>query len=658
VTSLQSILLDHLVALLSAASWFATGTAAALRRPRLALGLLTGAALLTLIRVTTVVLLSGHGWWFVQEKVLLGLPLTLVTGLAAVLVAVPALLRARRAGLTHLAARAVLAPFAAGYAVLTGLAVTLLAGHPLAWGTALLAIGVVLGVTLVTARVVPGGTEDGAPGTAADHHPSLPTVTRRRLIAATGGAVLLTAGGGAGSLALARAPRITTGGGSGPALPAATTVTDLRGASTPAVGGIRRRHVLTAQQAGTRLSSGKEIRSWTFNGHVPGPALVAVEGDLLEVTLRNADIAGGVTLHWHGYDVACGEDGVPGVTQAAVPPGGEFVYRFRADQTGTYWFHTHYASHEGVRRGLYGTLVVHPRDPGTGADRSRMLDLTLPVHTLDGVVLIGDHDGPVEQATAPGTSVRLRVVNSDSDPHSLALAGSRFTVAAIDGRDLHEPDEVSEVRLRVPAGGRLDLTFEMPGTPVTMLVDDDPATVLRLQPPDAASQADTPDTGRWAELDLLHYGRPAPLPFDPERPDRHFTMVLDRGLALVDGIPAYAQTVNGLAHPSVPDQLVTEGDIVRFTVVNRSMETHPWHLHGHPVLVVAKDGSRPAGSPLWLDTFDVRPGEVWDVAFAATNPGVWMNHCHNLPHAEQGMMLHLAYDGFRRYDESHEGRAH
>jgi FtsP/CotA-like multicopper oxidase with cupredoxin domain len=84
---------------------------------------------------------------------------------------------------------------------------------------------------------------------------------------------------------------------------------------------------------------------------------------------------------------------------------------------------------------------------------------------------------------------------------------------------------------------------------------------------------------------------------------------------------------------------------VKFTVVNRSLEIHPWHLHGHPVLILSKDGTPSSGSPLWVDTFDVRPGEVWEVAFQASNPGIWMNHCHNLPHAHQGMMLRVAYDG-------------
>jgi len=98
----------------------------------------------------------------------------------------------------------------------------------------------------------------------------------------------------------------------------------------------------------------------------------------------------------------------------------------------------------------------------------------------------------------------------------------------------------------------------------------------------------------------------------------------------------YARTVGGRAFPAIPAQLVREGDLVRVTVVNRGRDTHPWHLHDHTVLVPARDGTAPSGSPLWLDTFDVRSGEVWEVAFRAANPGVWMNHCHNLAHADQG----------------------
>ena len=97
MTTGQLIIVDDAVALLSVAAWFATGVAAAVRRARLALGLLVAAVLVTLVRMITVAVLAGRGWWFVQEKVLLGLPMLGAIGLAAVLIAGPRLLAAWRA---------------------------------------------------------------------------------------------------------------------------------------------------------------------------------------------------------------------------------------------------------------------------------------------------------------------------------------------------------------------------------------------------------------------------------------------------------------------------------------------------------------------------------------------------------------------------------
>jgi FtsP/CotA-like multicopper oxidase with cupredoxin domain len=46
-----------------------------------------------------------------------------------------------------------------------------------------------------------------------------------------------------------------------------------------------------------------------------------------------------------------------------------------------------------------------------------------------------------------------------------------------------------------------------------------------------------------------------------------------------------------------------------------------------------------------VDTLNVAPGETYEVAFRADNPGIWMDHCHNLEHAAVGMTMHLGYDG-------------
>lgn len=621
----QLVLLDHVVAVLTAALWLGAGAVAAAGGARRTVVLaLAGAGVVAVAgRLALVAVLAGRGWWFVQEKVLLGVPLLVAATAAAAVFAGPPLVRP---GGPALRPAAVVALFAVGYAALAGFVVTYAGGYPLTWSVALLAVAGAGGSVLLTAQVLT------PPGAAPPRPAPGGRLSRRQLLTA---AVAITGAHGL-VLMFVRAPSADAGGGAAAVEPPTrgTPVTDLRGPTTPAAGGAVRPYTVTARTATVALASGREVDAWTFDGALPGPPLTAVQGDLLDVTLRNEDIGDGVTLHWHGYDVPCGEDGAPGTTQEVVPVGGEFRYRFRADQAGTFWYHTHQVSHVGVRRGLYGTLVVTPREAAAAA-----VDLVVPVHTFAGVVAIGADDGVRAETAEPGADVRLRLLNTDSDPHRFALAGTAFRLVAVDGRDLNEPGEVTERTLRLPAGGRYDLTFTMPASSVLLTVDGE----VRLR---MGGGDEDVSTGEWPELDLLGYGAPADVPFDLGTAyDRHFTMVLDRGVAMVDGRPGFAQTVNGRGHPSIPEQLVADGDLVRFTVVNRSLETHPWHLHGHGVLVLARDGRPATGSPLWVDTFDVRPGEVWDVAFEAANPGVWMNHCHNLPHAEKGMMLRLRYDG-------------
>ena len=59
---------------------------------------------------------------------------------------------------------------------------------------------------------------------------------------------------------------------------------------------------------------------------------------------------------------------------------------------------------------------------------------------------------------------------------------------------------------------------------------------------------------------------------------------------------------------------------MRITVANRGFDVHPMHVHGHHVLVLSRDGVDATGAPLWLDTVDVRPGEVWELALRGRQP--------------------------------------
>lgn len=61
---------------------------------------------------------------------------------------------------------------------------------------------------------------------------------------------------------------------------------------------------------------------------------------------------------------------------------------------------------------------------------------------------------------------------------------------------------------------------------------------------------------------------------------------------------------------------------------------HPWHLHGMPMRVVARDGYPLGAAAFTCDTLGVNPGERWDVVVECDEPGAWAFHCHILPHAE------------------------
>jgi FtsP/CotA-like multicopper oxidase with cupredoxin domain len=414
----------------------------------------------------------------------------------------------------------------------------------------------------------------------------------------------------------------------------AVSLTELRGPrGTPDA-----RFTLTAKHAAIRLSSGRAVDALTYDGRSPGPELRVKQGNLVEVTLLNEDVEDGVTIHWHGVDVPNAEDGVAGVTQDAVLPGERHVYRFRAEQAGTFWYHTHQVSSKEVRRGLFGVLLV---EPATGVPT----DLELPVaaHTYDGVPTLNGSDVVERRTITPGTRVRLRLVNTDSAPHRFVLDGARYVVAAIDGTDLNEPSALEGTALEVAAGGRADLAFTAPSTPV-WLSWLDTAAALAINAPAGSGPPASP--AEPVEFDPLSYGRPAATPFDASSAfDRRFELTITRKPAFLDGHPGLQWAINGHVYPDVPTFVVDEGDLVEITISNETGGIHPMHLHGHHLLVLSRDGVTSTGSPWWVDTLDVRPDETYVVAFRADNPGIWMDHCHNLRHAADGLTMHVAYSG-------------
>ncbi|GHO77757.1 hypothetical protein KSD_55280 [Ktedonobacter sp. SOSP1-85] len=395
-----------------------------------------------------------------------------------------------------------------------------------------------------------------------------------------------------------------------------------------------------------RLRSGATVNAWTFNGQLPGPELRVHQGDLVEVKLINRLSRAGVTLHWHGLDVPNGEDGVAGVTQNAVQPGESFTYRFVVkNHAGTYWYHSHQDSLEAVGKGLFGPLIVlPPRDSFAGKDIPILAHSWL-TKERGSQEAFGITDTMQRLTVQPGTPVRLRLINTDSLPVSFVLSGTPFKVIAIDGTDLNAPTDLTRQRLLVAAGGRYDIQFTMPGTAVSLDWTNKKSSKVRfLLSQDATASA--PALADGPVFNPATYGSRQKTPFGlSSHFDKEFTLILDDMIGFYDGKMESLWPINGKVFPNTPMLMVHEGDLVKVSFVNRSWMDHPMHLHGHHMLVLSYNGRPVTGSPWWVDTLNVAPGESYDVAFRADNPGIWMDHCHNLDHAAAGMILHLGYEG-------------
>jgi len=105
-------------------------------------------------------------------------------------------------------------------------------------------------------------------------------------------------------------------------------------------------------------------------------------------------------------------------------------------------------------------------------------------------------------------------------------------------------------------------------------------------------------------------------------------------LTLDGSMQPYQWGMNGAVFGKNTPLTVKAGQRLRINVMNMTMMTHPLHLHGHTFAL-------PSG--LRKDTVLLAPMEQLPIDLDADNAGDWMIHCHNIYHAEAGMMIGLRY---------------
>jgi CopA family copper-resistance protein len=253
--------------------------------------------------------------------------------------------------------------------------------------------------------------------------------------------------------------------------------------------------------------TGAARRAVAINGQVPAPLLRMRQGDDVTIRVTN-NLRERTSIHWHGFIVPADMDGVPGLSFDGIAPGTTFTYRFKVNQSGTYWYHSHSRFQEQV--GMYGPIIVEPRagerhaadrehtlllsdwtdhDPEhiyatlkrqsdyynfgkrTVADfladvREKGFSATVDDRQMWGAMRMNPTDladvtgyaytylmnGATPAANwtgllTPGERVRLRLINGSSMSFfDVRIPGLKMTVVATDGQDV-EPVTVDELRI-------------------------------------------------------------------------------------------------------------------------------------------------------------------------------------------------------------------
>jgi FtsP/CotA-like multicopper oxidase with cupredoxin domain len=456
--------------------------------------------------------------------------------------------------------------------------------------------------------------------------------------------------------------------------------------------GVVREYVLTADKARWELRPGFSTEVFAYNGQVPGPEIRVKRGDRVKVTLLNK-LEEPTTIHWHGIRVPAGMDGVPGVSQEPVAPGGTFVYEFVVPDAGTFFYHSHVDTDEQVDRGLYGPFIVEEIEDavpdavvalddwlldtsGNRLDTERTYEETETDNALDSVSEATRPPSGGSQHMMPDGSMMGGMQHEGMMGHAFdpSINGRYGNILAVNGKT-----GSAIAKVEVPKGGTRLLRFINASNSMTHELKADDGRLLEIVAVDGTPLAKPVRTGTltispakrfdvllrdqngkaWSLIEKRATGdlripiaiagvagaepsftTDAPMPPDllKRAPDAVVAVGTDR---MMDPT---TWTVNGLPYDMMGDNdpIATfgVGSWVKIRFMNGTMMAHQMHLHGVFMTVIARDG-KPVTQQYRQDVIVVRPNESVDIAVLADNLGDWVLHCHNLEHEEHGLMAKI-----------------
>src|SRR4051812_21394770 len=224
------------------------------------------------------------------------------------------------------------------------------------------------------------------------------------------------------------------------------------------------------------------VRMLGYNGSVPGPTLRVPEGAEIQVKVENrGDLD--ATVHWHGLRLDNAYDGTH-ETQKPMAVGESFTYRVHCPDPGAYWYHPHIREDYGQELGLYGNLIVVPRDSEYWAPAHRDVAVTLDDILIEdgkvasflredttyaamgrfGNVMLAAGESDLALSAKRGEVVRFYLTNTaNTRVFKAAFSGARMKLVGGDsGRREHE--EFVDAVILAPSGRAIvDVLFDSAG---------------------------------------------------------------------------------------------------------------------------------------------------------------------------------------------------
>jgi FtsP/CotA-like multicopper oxidase with cupredoxin domain len=340
----------------------------------------------------------------------------------------------------------------------------------------------------------------------------------------------------------------------------------------------------------------------------------------------------------------------------------------------------YYLYKKGTMRSWWGAIQAHSLGNFLNNEWTRMGGMDFSDVGYDAFLINGKRELQLATPT-PGEKVRLRIINASASTYfNVSLGQEDMNVISADGVDI-EPIRAKEFLIGMAE--TYDVLFEVPdnksyelrataqdGTGVAsgwIGVGEKVQAPVKAFPDMYATMSHGDHDGHSEHghgsshgnhrgtdsksVQTLTVGQIKSLQKTEFPKD---VSVHDVKLELDGDMSRYIWFINGKAIHEERTIEIKEGEIVRFTFVNKTMMHHPMHLHGHFFRVLNK---YQAYSPL-KHTVDVSPHTTRVIEFIANEPGEWMLHCHNLYHLKTGMARVVKYSTFTASREMAQYQKH